>query len=83
MSLVLSSKEDAVLSRLLAHMQAVREHWATVVYLKEALRLDDSLMFREAWDELGHDVQRKLWTAPKYGGVWETAERAKMREWGA
>lgn len=83
MSFTFSTKEDATLARLLAHMQAVREHWASIVYLKEALVIEDDLMFREAWDELGHEVQKILWVAPLYGGVWTTAERILMRKWGA
>ena len=81
MSLVLSTKEDAILTRLLAHSAAVRANWASVVYMKEALRLEDSLMFREAWDELDKDTQIALWVAPSRGGVWTTDERKRMREY--
>ena len=79
MPLVLSTKEDAILARLLAHSAAVRGNWASVVYMKEALLREDGLMFREAWDELDKETQIALWVAPKSGGVWTTEERTQMR----
>lgn len=79
MSLVLSTKEDATLARLLAHSQAVRDNWHSVVYMKEALAEEDSLKFREAWDELSREDQVALWVAPSRGGIWTTAERTQMR----
>lgn len=80
-----------MLARLLVHMRAVRDHWPTIVYLKEALMRDDSLMFMEAWLDFGcgddreklHAIHQALYVAPTKGGIWTTAERAKMREWGA
>ena len=80
MSFVLSTKEDATMARLLEHSAAVRANWASVVYMKEALRLEDSLMFREAWEELDRETQVVLWVAPSKGGIWTTAERTQMRE---
>lgn len=83
MSLVASNKEDAVMARLLAHMQAVRDHWPSIVWLKEALTNEDKWAFLEVWQELGHEVHKQLWTATTKGGIWTVAERKKMREWGA
>ena len=81
--MTLEAKEDLTLARLLSHMKAVRERWASVVYMKESLRLDDDLMFLEAWHELDKETQIALWHAPKYGGVWTTIERTQMRKmWG-
>jgi recombination protein RecT len=81
MSLVASNKEDAIMARLLAHMQAVRDHWHSIVWLKDALDRDDEWAFKEVWEELGHEVHKCLWVAPSKGGIWTTAERKKMREW--
>ena len=73
-------KEDQTLARLLKHMQAVRDNWPSVVYMKDGLARDDPYTFLEAWEEMDRDTQIALWAAPKYGGVWTTAERKLMRE---
>ena len=81
MGLTLTDRQDVELSRLLAHMSAVREHWPSIVWCKDALARDDKWAFLEAWQELSHEVQVALWVAPSKGGVWTTAERKQMREW--
>ena len=81
MSLVLSTKEDATLARLLSHMEVVRARWASIVYMKDALAEEDSLKFKEAWDELPREEQIALWVAPSKGAVWTTNERKRMREY--
>lgn len=62
-------------------MQAVREHWESVVYLKRALKDEDALAFVEAWFELPEEAQIALWISTKGGGVWTTKERAIAKEW--
>ena len=79
----LTAKEEQTLSRLLSHMAAVREHWSTVVYIKEALRDGDALKCVEAWTELDYETRKRLWVAPLNGGVWTTKERKLIREWEA
>jgi recombination protein RecT len=81
MSTVVTSKEDQTLARLLSHMAAVRAEWESVVWMKQALKDDDSLAFLEVWMDLSHDLQIKLWQAPSKGGIWTTREREKIREW--
>ena len=81
MSTIVTSKEDRTLSRLLSHMATVRERWREVNWMKEALMEDDSLKFLEVWMDLDQATQIKLWAAPKYGGVWTTREREKIRQW--
>jgi hypothetical protein len=74
-------KEEGQLARLLSHMKAVREHWHSFVYMKSALEKKDSLMFREAWEELSTETQHALWVAPTKGGLFTTKERELMREY--
>lgn len=88
MDILAHIKEETTLSRLLSHMKAVREHWPSVVYMKEALSRDDGLMFLEAWDELGGDdiderkrIQKALYISTEGGGIWTTQERALMRKY--
>ena len=70
---------DAQQARLLKHMAAVREHWESVHWIKRGLRDQDMAMAAEAWVELDGEVQRALWIAPSYGGVWTTRERESMK----
>lgn len=78
-----TAKEDLALARLMQHTEAVRTHWISVVYCKTALADEDKWSFLEAWQELPRKAQIALWMAPKYGGIWTTAERNKMREYWA
>jgi len=71
----LTAKEDKTLAYLLRHMAAVREHWSTVVAIKEGLRREDGLMVKEAWQELTYEQKVDLWTAKTKGGIWEPWER--------
>ena len=64
---------------LMAHNQAVRENFASIVYMKEAHENGDALAFAEAWLELDDDTKSALWLAPTKGGVFTTAERAYLR----
>lgn len=83
MSTTVANKEDLALARLMQHTAAVRKHWPSVVYCKTALAGEDKWSFLEAWQELPRAAQIALWMAPKYGGIWTTAERGKMREFWA
>ena len=77
---------------LLEHMEAVREHWQSIGFIKQQLgiaseghgdmeymapMLDAAL---EAWRELGEDVMRVLWRAPSKGGIFTTLERKLLDE---
>ena len=73
------SLNDSQQRRLLRHMAAVREHWASVNWIKEGLRDNDLPKAAEAWLELPRDVQIALWVAPRFGGIWTTRERETMR----
>ncbi len=74
---------EAQQRRLLRHMAAVRDNWESVNWIKTGLAHDDSGMVREAWGELDTETQIALWVAPKYGGVWTTEEREKIRGMGS
>lgn len=83
MSLVVADKQDAELSRLLAHMAAVRDNWPSIVWCKDALAKDEKWAFLEVWQEMSHETHRALWVATTKGGIWTVEERKRMREFGA
>ena len=75
---------------LLAHMDCVREHFVSIMSIKDGIPpagglIDGPTLSEavEAWRELGEDVQRVLWRATTKGGVFTTHEREFMKstEW--
>lgn len=77
----LTNSEDVLLVRQLRHMKALREHWDSVAYMKQALKDGDGLKFAEAWSELDNATKTALWIATDKGGIWTTDERKRMREY--
>ena len=63
------------------HTKAVREHWSSVAYIKQALAAEDAFAVAEAWQELDHDTQRALWVSTRDGGIWTTKERQQIRDY--
>ena len=65
------------------HMQAVMDNLESVTVIKQGIIDNDLGTAREAWQELGEDVQMRLWRAPSKGGVFSTKERETMKstEW--
>lgn len=72
--------EKTLFNQFAAHMDAVRDHWDSVAYIKECLNTERSQEALEAWRELGEDVMRVLWRAPSKGGVFTTLERKQLDE---
>jgi hypothetical protein len=75
--------------QLLKHMEAVREHWRSIEFLKRTLEDAETMPEQselrlgralEAWRELGEDVMRVLWRAPSKGGIFTTLERKLLDE---
>ena len=76
------------------YMAAVREHWDTIVYIKDRIAAADHetpksdeaeailLQAGEAYDELGDEMKHFLWKAPTKGGIFTTHERAQLKEVG-
>ena len=77
--MTLTVQEDRTLLRLFRHMAAVRNHWSSVVAIKEGLRDGDDFKVIECWTELNAETRTALWVAPKSGGVWTTAERTTIK----
>ena len=77
---------------LLDHVAAVREHWESIVVIKESLTVAENYALAdkdnwtylesalEAWRELGEDVMKVLWRAPSKGGIFTTLERKLLDE---
>ena len=55
------------------------EHADSINAIKEGIENEDYSSAREAWVELGQDVQGKLWVAPSKGGIFTTKEREVMK----
>jgi len=59
--------------------EVLRNNFASIAYIKEALSegaYDDAA---EAESEIGRDDLVTLWVAPSKGGIWTTEERAKLK----
>jgi hypothetical protein len=61
--------------RQIKHMEAVREHWESLVAIKAFLYEENLEAALEAWRELGESAMKVLWRAPSKGGVFTTLER--------
>jgi len=67
---------------LLALTKALREDLILleyVVQIKQALAGDGDMDARALWNELDDMEQSILWVAPKYGGIFTTDERKRLR----
>lgn len=77
------------LEYLIKHLDAVREHWDSIVDIKFYLHTYEDVSFlatsmhlgyaAEAWFELPENVQEVLWRAPSKGSVWTTQERDMIK----
>lgn len=76
-------KPAVTVEQLLAYNSTVRDEIASVCCIKESIASGDLSSAKEAWKELGEDIQTKLWRAPTKGGIFTTAEIAVIRsnEW--
>ena len=61
------------------------KHIDSLNCVRDSLAANDFSTAKEAWRELGEEVQIAIWKAPSKGGWFTTEERAKMRsnEWAA
>lgn len=65
--------------RMLDHMNCVKEHWESIVAMKEWIGTDQPVQVAEAWDEISDDDKKRLWLAPTKGGIFTTKEREYFR----
>ena len=75
----------AVVERLKAHNEAVREHIESICAVKAYLLNDEYGAAYEAVAEIPEEDKRSLWISTTDGGVWTTRERAQMKsdDWAA
>ena len=77
-------KEVSLLKSQLKHAQsvskAVWEYRDYIEQIKEYIALEEITGADELWNELEYGVQKKLFTAPLYGGAFTTKERAIIRD---
>lgn len=64
--------------RLISHVAAVRDHWASIISIKANLEANELSYALEAYRELGEDVMKTLWVAPSRGGIFTTKERSQL-----
>jgi len=64
---------------LITYLHTVREHWDSVVAVKEAILLDQPGIARENWNEIPEEDAYILYRAPSKGSVLTTQERAYMK----
>ena len=60
--------------------KAIMDNYNSIDDIKFWLSREDNLGASECWNELDYPVQKLLITAPRFGGPFTTAERAKIKE---
>ena len=60
--------------------RAIEQYRPYVGDIKGCLSLGDDCGASQLWNELDYPVQKLLITAPRFGGPFTTAERAKIKE---
>ena len=80
---IINQKANEAIAKVLACSGAFREHWDTVLIIKEGLMqagasysMGDAA---RAWFDLEEADQRALWLAPSKGGVFTTEELSIMK----
>tara|TARA_R100000808_G_scaffold2647_3_gene10231 strand:+ start:1335 stop:1628 length:294 start_codon:yes stop_codon:yes gene_type:complete len=71
----------AVEHPLIEYVALVREHWATIAAIKALLADTEFMKAQNLWHQDIPQADRLvLWRAPSKGGIFETWERAALRE---
>ena len=73
-------KLKAALKRSYLASKAIYEYRDYIEQIKEYIALEEITGADELWNELEYGVQKKLFTAPLYGGAFTTKERAIIRD---
>ncbi len=73
------AKLKSKLKRTHSLCNAIYEYYGYIYEIKEYLRLEQITGAQELWGELDYKTQSLLITAPLYGGVFTTHERAVIR----
>jgi len=72
-------KPEITVDELLAYNNIVREEIHSIAAVKMHLADNSYSLAKEAWTELGQDLQIAIWRAPTKGGILTTEERTKMK----
>lgn len=78
-NLAAQSAPKAAPSALDEHNRVVKECWASVAAIKQAIADEEWSALAEAWDELTDEEKKALWVAPSKGGVFTTEERKALK----
>ena len=70
----------AKLKRAELTSKAIWEYRDYIAEIKEFIGLEELTGASEEWNELEYDIQKRLYTAPLYGGPFTTKERAIIRD---
>lgn len=73
-------KEKEAIGYLIAHQNAVKSNWDSVVAIKENLRLDELAAAWEAYNEIPEEDRVSLRVAPTKGGIFTVEENKKMKQ---
>ena len=68
---------------VLSHVESVRDLFESVSTIQLGILMDTEESLTEAsnaWFELDNEEKQKLWRAPSKGGIFTTAERAKLQD---
>ena len=76
---IIQQGQQKVAEFYVAHNAAVAANLESIICIKQALACEDYSTAKEAWSELGEDIQRALWVAPSKGGMFTTRERETMK----
>lgn len=74
----LEAKEKAV-AFYRAHAEAIKEHWESLVFIREQIKLGEIGAAKEAFMEIDEKSRSALWVAPTKGGFFTTDERDYLK----
>ena len=77
---ITQQKEKEAVEHLIAHQNAVKANWDSIVAIKEKLRLDELPAAWEAYLEISDDDKIALRVAPTKGGIWTVEENKKLKQ---
>lgn len=77
---LIQQKEKEVISRYVAHADAFKRHWESIVGIKEYLAANNLSAAWEAYQEIPDDDKTALRVAPTKGAIWTLDEAKKMKQ---
>lgn len=82
---ITQQKEFDMVEKIKKHNACVRDHFSSIMVIKESLAHDDYAVAYEAYQEIPDDDKHSLTLAPTKGGIFSTDEVKQLRsnEWTA